>query len=138
MTAVRVTATSMCWCSSPTACPVWVNRSLERLATLASAQGSRMRIFTVGIGTDVNTYLLERLAQDGRGAAGFVPPDGSVEETVRQPGAEAARTGAGGPARGLVAGGASCRWSRCACLTCSPAQELVVLGRYEGGGSGRW
>ena len=107
----------------------------ERLAALAS-QGSRgTRVFTIGIGTDVNTYLLERMAQDGRGAADFVPPNGNVEQTVgnlarklRAPAlvdlhvvSSPARIVSLEPVRmpDLFAG-----------------QELVVLGRYQGSGSG--
>ena len=107
----------------------------ERLAALAS-QGSRgTRVFTIGIGTDVNTYLLERMAQDGHGAADFVPPNGNVEQTVgnlarklRAPAlvdlhvvSSPARIVSIEPVRmpDLFAG-----------------QELVVLGRYQGSGSG--
>jgi Ca-activated chloride channel homolog len=107
----------------------------ERLAALAAQQGSRARVFTVGIGTDVNTYLLERMAQDGHGAADFVPPNGNVEQTVgslarklRAPAlvdlhivSSPARIVSIEPVRmpDLFAG-----------------QELVVFGRYTGGGSG--
>lgn len=107
----------------------------EQLAALASSEGARRRVFTVGIGTDVNTYLLERLAQDGRGAAGFVPPDGSVEETV---GSLARKLRA--PALvDLHVVNAPVR-----IVSMEPVrmpdlfagQELVVLGRYEGSGTG--
>ncbi|MCC7055009.1 MAG: VWA domain-containing protein [Gemmatimonadaceae bacterium] len=107
----------------------------ERLAALASQESARMRIFTIGIGTDVNTYLLERMAQDGRGSAGFVPPEGSVEETVgslarklRAPALVDLRV-VSSPAR-IV----SMEPVRLPDLFAG--QELVVLGRYEGSGSG--
>ncbi len=107
----------------------------ERLAALASQASNGTRVFTVGIGTDVNTYLLERMAQDGHGAAEFVPPNGNVEQTVgnlarklRAPAlvdlhvvSSPARIVSMEPLRlpDLFAG-----------------QELVVLGRYQGSGSG--
>ena len=107
----------------------------EHLAALASQAGRGVRVFTIGIGTDVNTYLLERMAQDGHGAADFVPPNGNVEQTVgnlarklRAPAlvdlhvvSAPARIVSIEPVRmpDLFAG-----------------QELVVLGRYQGGGSG--
>ena len=107
----------------------------ERLAALASQASHGTRVFTIGIGTDVNTYLLERMAQDGHGAADFVPPNGNVEQTVgnlarklRAPAlvdlhvvSSPARIVSIEPVRmpDLFAG-----------------QELVVLGRYQGGGSG--
>ena len=40
------------------------------------------RIFTFGLGSDVNVRLLEQLALDGRGTSQFVRPDESVERMV--------------------------------------------------------
>ena len=40
------------------------------------------RVFTFGIGADVDASLVEQLALDGRGAAHFVRPDESVERAV--------------------------------------------------------
>jgi Ca-activated chloride channel homolog len=107
----------------------------EKLAALAAQDGGRTRVFTVGIGVDVNTYLLERLAQDGRGAADFVPPNGNVEQTV------------GGLARKLRAPALvdlRVVSSPARIVSMEPVrlpdlfagQEMVVLGRYSGGGSG--
>jgi Ca-activated chloride channel family protein len=107
----------------------------EKLAALAAQCAGTTRVFTVGIGTDVNTYLLERLAQDGRGTADFVPPNGNVEVAVgslarklRAPALVDLRI-VSSPARivslepvhmpDLFAG-----------------QELIVLGRYSGSGTG--
>jgi Ca-activated chloride channel homolog len=107
----------------------------EQLAALASQDVSGVRVFTVGIGTDVNTYLLERMAQDGRGSADFVPPNGSVEIAVgalarklRAPALVDLRV-VSSPAR-IV----SLEPVRLPDLFAG--QELVVLGRYAGSGSG--
>ena len=107
----------------------------EKLAAMAAKETSGARVFTVGIGTDVNTYLLERLAQDGRGAADFVPPNGDVEVTVgnlarklRAPALVDLRI-VSSPAR-IV----SLEPVRMPDLFAG--QELVVLGRYSGSGSG--
>lgn len=54
----------------------------DRIATLAGGRIGRARVFTFGVGSDVNTYLLERLAQEGRGTASYVAPDASVEQAV--------------------------------------------------------
>jgi Ca-activated chloride channel family protein len=54
----------------------------DRLASQAASRIGRARVFTVGVGHDVNTYLLDRLAAEGRGAAEYVPPEGSVEVAV--------------------------------------------------------
>ncbi len=54
----------------------------EQLAALAAARRGNARIFTFGIGHDVNTYLLDRLAVEGRGSADYVAPGASVEHAV--------------------------------------------------------
>jgi Uncharacterized protein containing a von Willebrand factor type A (vWA) domain len=43
--------------------------------------GSR-RVFTFGVGADLNVALIEQLAIEGRGTASFVRPDESVERAV--------------------------------------------------------
>jgi len=54
----------------------------EQLAELAAARRGDARIFTFGIGHDVNTFLLDRLAVEGRGSADYVAPGASVEHAV--------------------------------------------------------
>ena len=54
----------------------------DRIAGNAAARIGRARIFPVGLGHDVNTYLLDRLAAEGRGAVEYVPPGASVESAV--------------------------------------------------------
>ncbi len=108
----------------------------DRIAANAAARIGRARIFPVGVGHDVNTYLLDRLAADGRGAVEYVPPGASVESAVgvilnklRHPALVDLRI-AESPVK---------------LLTPQPArlpdlfygEELVVLGRYRESGSGR-
>jgi Ca-activated chloride channel family protein len=54
----------------------------DRIAEQAAGRIGRNRVFTVGIGHDVNTYLLDCLATRGRGAAEYVPPNASVETAM--------------------------------------------------------
>jgi Ca-activated chloride channel family protein len=54
----------------------------DRIAEQAAGRIGRTRIFTVGIGHDVNTYLLDRLASSGRGSAEYVGPGASVEAAM--------------------------------------------------------
>ncbi|HEV7366661.1 MAG TPA: VIT domain-containing protein [Gemmatimonadales bacterium] len=54
----------------------------DRIAEQAAGRIGRSRIFTVGLGPDVNTYLLDRLASRGRGSAEYVPPGASVETAM--------------------------------------------------------
>jgi Ca-activated chloride channel family protein len=41
-----------------------------------------VRVFTFGVGDDVNTFLLDTVAQDNRGASSYVHPQESIEEEV--------------------------------------------------------
>ena len=50
-------------------------------ARVSSLRGSR-RIFSFGVGADLNVTLVERLALEGRGTAQFVRPNESVERAV--------------------------------------------------------
>lgn len=50
-------------------------------ARVATLRGSR-RIFSFGVGADLNVALVERLALEGRGTAQFVRPNESVERAV--------------------------------------------------------
>jgi Ca-activated chloride channel family protein len=57
-------------------------RDPERLASGAVARLGGMRVLTVGVGHDVNTFLLDRLAQAGRGVAEYVAPGADVEQVM--------------------------------------------------------
>jgi Ca-activated chloride channel family protein len=54
----------------------------DRIAAMAAGRIGRSRVFTIGVGTDVNTYLLDRLAQEGHGAVEYVAPEADVEVAV--------------------------------------------------------
>jgi len=108
----------------------------DRIAGEAAARIGRARIFPVGVGHDVNTYLLDRLAAEGRGAVEYVPPGASVESAVgvilsklRHPALVDLRI-AESPVE-LVAP----QPARLPDLFYG--EELVVFGRYREGGSGR-
>ncbi len=107
----------------------------DRIAADAAGRIGRTRIFTVGVGHDVNTYLLDRLAVEGRGSATYVAPGADVGDAV---------------------GGILAKLSRPALMDLrivdapvtltdvAPGtlpdlfygEELVVLARYRGQGSG--
>lgn len=95
----------------------------------------RTRLFTFGLGADVNASLVEQLALDGRGLAHFVRPDESVERMV---GLVASRL-----QRPLLTDvrveGVGVRLVHqypSASTDLYAGQELVVLARYEGDGPG--
>ena len=52
------------------------------LSNVADAAGPNARLFTFGVGDDVNTLLLDRLAQDHRGVSAYVRPGMDIEEEV--------------------------------------------------------
>jgi Ca-activated chloride channel family protein len=54
----------------------------ERIAEAAEQLRDGERIFAFGVGYDVNTYLLDRMAQGGRGTVSYVQPGDDVEEAV--------------------------------------------------------
>ncbi|HKV75351.1 MAG TPA: VIT domain-containing protein [Gemmatimonadales bacterium] len=54
----------------------------DRIAAEAAGKIGGRRIFTFGVGADVNTYLLDRLAVEGRGSAAYVAPSANVETSV--------------------------------------------------------
>ena len=106
-----------------------------RIADLAAELRDGERVFAFGVGEDVNTYLLDRLVEGGRGAVSYVRPDENVEAAIsslaRKIGSPAladlriVETPVGfeelypGTLPDLFHG-----------------EELVILGRYRGAGSG--
>lgn len=106
----------------------------EAIAAAAARQRGRARVFTFGVGADVNAALVEQLALEAHGTASFVRPDEDVERAVsvvasrltdpivtdlrvRADGVRLDRVLPNGPTD-LFAG-----------------QDLVVLARYEGDGA---
>jgi len=62
--------------------PTVGERNADAIArNVAKRRGSR-RLFTFGVGADLNVSLIEQLALEGRGTASFVRPDESVERAV--------------------------------------------------------
>jgi Ca-activated chloride channel family protein len=62
--------------------PTIGQRTAEGLTAIAAPLRRDARVFTFGLGADVNVSLLEQLALDGRGTSQFVRPDESVERMV--------------------------------------------------------
>jgi Ca-activated chloride channel family protein len=102
----------------------------DRIAARVEATRRDARIFTFGVGYDLHTYLLERVAVAGRGTVDYVEPGADVEEAV---GALAAKISH------PVLVGLSLDGSPVRLKDLQPAQlpdlyageELVLFGRYE-------
>ena len=121
--------------------PTVGEKSPDRLASLASdatgRSGAQRRIFTFGLGSDVNVSLLEQLSLEGRGSAEFVRPDESVERMV---GVVANRLVDPVLTDVRVRVEGDVRLSRVLPTQASDVfadRDLVVLARYSGHGSGR-
>jgi len=56
--------------------------SPERLAAIAERRAGRARVFAFGVGHDVNTQLLDRLGEAGRGDTDYVQPGENVERVI--------------------------------------------------------
>ncbi len=107
----------------------------DRIAAGAAARIGRARIFTVGVGFDVNTYLLDRLATEGHGSAEYVAPNADIETAmgdllgkIQHPALVNLRI-ASAPVR-LV------QTYPAALPDLFYGEELVVFGRYQGTGTG--
>lgn len=115
--------------------PTVGERSHARLAEIAADRRGRARVFTFGLGADVNVALLEELAIEGRGTAQFVRPSESIERVVSLV-AQRLGTPVLTDVR-LEASGVRLRqvYPRLPADVFA-GQDLVILARYEGEGRG--
>ncbi|MEO7362410.1 MAG: VIT domain-containing protein, partial [Gemmatimonadaceae bacterium] len=110
-------------------------RNATAITDSVRAWRGRVRLFTFGLGADVNSSLVEQLALNGRGLAHFVRPDESVERMV---GLVASRL-----QRPIVTdvriegdGVRLIQQYPAAPTDLYAGQELVLLTRFEGSGAG--
>jgi Ca-activated chloride channel homolog len=110
------------------------DRDPSSIATRAGRLRGDARVFTFGIGADVNIGLIEQLALEGRGTPAFVRPDENVERAVellatrlRQPLLTNVRVSIDGDVR-------LSRMYPTGQLDVFAGQDLVLLARYEGSG----
>lgn len=118
--------------------PTVGERDPQRLADLArrDSRGQRARVFSFGVGADVNVTLLEQLALEGRGTSQFVRPEESVERSVSLVASRLVD-----PlltdVRVRTSGGISLnRMLPAAGADVFAGQDLVVFARYRGDGQG--
>jgi Ca-activated chloride channel family protein len=62
--------------------PTVGERDPAAIAASVNRQRESRRLFTFGVGADLNVSLIEQLALEGRGTASFVRPEESVERAV--------------------------------------------------------
>ena len=114
--------------------PTVGERDPASIAARASRLRGDARVFSFGLGADVNVGLIEQLALEGRGTAAFVRPDENVERSVellatrlRQPLLTNVRVTVDGDvhlSRAYPAGP----------MDIFAGQDLVLLARYDGSG----
>ena len=104
------------------------------IAARAARLRGESRVFSVGMGADVNVSLIEQLALEGRGTAHFVRPEENVERAVellalrlRQPLLTDVRVTTEGNVR-------LSRVYPSGELDVFAGQDLVILARYDGDG----
>jgi Ca-activated chloride channel homolog len=108
----------------------------ERIAESAEQGRGKFRVFSFGVGDDVNTYLLDRLTERARGTTEYIRPGENIERAV---GALAAKVAS--PVLTEVTIAAS---SGIEVYDLQPGSlpdlfagdEMVVLGRYRGASGG--
>ena len=114
--------------------PTVGERNPDRIAEQAATERGRRRIFTFGVGADLNVALLERLALEGRGTAHFVRPDESVERAVSVV-ASRLTSPVATDLRVRVEGARLSKMHPAGPYDLFAGQDLVVLARYEGSGT---
>ncbi len=104
----------------------------ERIAERAEQGRGRFRVFSFGIGDDVNTYVLDRLTERARGTTEYIRPGENIEGAVGSLAAKIASpvltdvtiaAGAGVELYDLQPGSMPDLFA---------GDEMVVLGRYRG------
>ncbi len=112
--------------------PTVGERQPDRIAALAERLRGRQRVFTFGVGTDVNAALLEQLALSGRGTAQFVRPEEDVERAVSVV-AQRLTSPVATDLRVRVDGVRMDRMQPTGTLDLFAGQELTIFARYRGG-----
>jgi Ca-activated chloride channel family protein len=114
--------------------PTVGERDPEKIAERVTAARGRRRIFTFGVGADLNVAPLERLALEGRGTAHFVRPDESVERAVSVV-ASRLTSPVATDLRVRVEGARLSRMHPAGPYDLFAGQDLVILARYDGAGT---
>lgn len=107
----------------------------ERIAESAERRRGRARVFAFGVGYDVNTYLLDRLGEAGRGSTAYVEPGEDVERALGTLAAKITHP----VLTDLEIDGAPVRLTEPypgELPDLFAGEELVLFGRYEGQGTG--
>ena len=115
--------------------PTVGERNPEAIASRVERHRRNRRIFSFGVGADLNAALIERLAMEGQGTAHFVRPEESVERAVALV-AERLSTPVITDLRVSVNGVRLSKRHPVAASDVFAGQDFVMLTRYSGSGTG--
>src|SRR5437667_1137592 len=110
----------------------------ERIAERAEQGRGRFRVFSFGIGDDVNTYLLDRLTERARGTTEYIRPGENIERAVGSLAAKIASPVLTDVAISATSGVELYDVQPGSLPDLFAGDEMVVLGRYRGLGSREW
>jgi Ca-activated chloride channel family protein len=116
--------------------PTIGERNPEAIAARVNRRRGERRMFSFGVGADLNAALVERLAVEGRGTAQFVRPDESVERAVSIV-ASRLTSPVVTDIRIFADGVRLIKRHPSASADLFAGQDYVVLTRYDGSGSAR-
>jgi len=107
----------------------------ERIAERAEQGRGRFRVFSFGVGDDVNTYLLDRLTERARGTTEYVRPGENIEQAVGALAAKVASPVLTDLALSATPGVELYDLQPGSLPDLFAGDEMVVFGRYRGAGS---
>src|SRR5438094_3630930 len=110
----------------------------ERIVDRAEQGRGRFRVFSFGVGDDVNTYLLDRLTERARGTTEYIRPGENIERAV---GALAAKVASPVLTDVTISAGSGIELYDVqpgSLPDLFAGDEMGVLGSYRGVGSGEW
>ncbi|MFN3651184.1 MAG: VIT domain-containing protein [Armatimonadota bacterium] len=105
------------------------------LKNAAKAAPADLRLFSFGVGADVNTLLLDRLARDNRGAADYISPSEDLETEIGSFYAKIANPVLSN-VKVSVEGAKLTEVYPSKVPDLFAGTQLLLLGRYEGSGKG--
>ncbi|MGE5745379.1 MAG: VIT domain-containing protein [Gemmatimonadota bacterium] len=118
--------------------PTVAEQDPERIAARAEERRGEFRVFSFGIGFDVNAYLLDRLTERARGRTEYITPGGDIERAV---GTLTSRIASPVLADVALDGGDGVELYDVqpqALPDLFAGDEVVVFGRYRPAGTGDW
>ena len=110
----------------------------EHIAERAEQGRGRFRVFSFGIGDDVNTYLLDRLTERARGTTEYIRPGENIERAVGSLAAKIASPVLTDVALSATSGVELYDVQPGSLPDLFAGDEMVVLGRYRGLGTREW